>query len=201
MNSFQFKLQLRLNSIYFLFKMLRVTHQPGSHAQQLENFIQGLVAREHGTPSSFAMRATVALGFPVRRQDVHKALVNLGLVRKKYALVPGLAVPAERAQYLNDMRQIAAFANQVLFTDEKKFKPDEFHARFDEYGYAPPGQRLPIGFAFSRSLFFVFCLWRVLAASLACSPRLWHAHGVSGYISSSFFLFSFFKFFFLNYIH
>jgi hypothetical protein len=125
----------------------RVIHLPGSRTQLLESFVQRIVTQEHGTPSSYALRATVALGFPVRRQNVSKALRNLGLVRKKYVLVPGLPVPAERAQYLADMQQLAAFANQVLFTDEKKFKPDEFHARFDSFGYSPPGQRLPVGLA------------------------------------------------------
>lgn len=134
-------------------KQRRVIHHPGSHAQLLETWLQLRVTQVHGSPSSFATEATVRLGFPVTRQDVNKALCNLGLVRKTYALVPGLSIPSERAQYLGDMQQLATFANQVLFTDEKKFKPDDFHSRFEGYGYAPPGQRLQVGWAFLFSSF------------------------------------------------
>jgi len=135
---------------------LRVHHRPGSRAQRLEAYIQQLVTRQRGTPTSFARCAAVALGFPVRRQDVHKALINLGCVRKSYALIPGFSIPNERLQYLADMQRLACFANQILFTDEKKFKPEEFFSRFSNSGYAPRGQRLQPGFASSlfSSLFF-----------------------------------------------
>ena len=131
------------------FKNPPVVHHAGSKAQRIEVFISHFIQTHRGTPSMIASEATMALGFPVSRQDVYHALVNLRVVRKTYALIPGLSVPEERRQYLLDMAMLASRASQILFIDEKKFKETEFHFRFSSVGYAAPGVRLQPGYIFS----------------------------------------------------
>jgi len=132
----------------------QVTHRPGSHAARIEAFVRSIVQRVRGTPSSYAILATSTLGFRVTRMDVWRALNNMRLVRKSYALTPGLSQPRERAEYLFDMRALVASAKQLLFVDEKKFKEQELYSRLSSTGYAPPGVRLVPGYVF----FFFFLL-------------------------------------------
>lgn len=134
----------------------RIVHHPGSKASRIEAWVRTVALQQRGTPSSYARAATIALGFAVSRCDVSHALKNLGVVSKTYAIVPGLSVPAERALYVQQMNTIASSADQVLFTDEKKIKKDEFHYRFSNFGYAPPGVRLSPGFV-SLSLSQMVC--------------------------------------------
>jgi len=152
----------------------RVAHRPGSHAALIEAWLQRTITRTRGTPSSFALSATTTLGFRVTRFDISRALHNINVVRKTYSLIPGMSVPRERAVYLLSMNMLASRADQVLFTDEKKFKAEEFHERFSSSGYAPPGVRLAPGFApftasFSSSfLFLTLCTAHVFSLFLGC---------------------------------
>jgi hypothetical protein len=134
----------------------------------MEAWLQRTITRTRGTPSSFALSATTTLGFRVTRFDISRALHNINVVRKTYSLVPGMSVPRERAAYLLSMNMLASRADQVLFTDEKKFKAEEFHERFSSSGYAPPGVRLAPGFApFTASslpfLFLALCIAHVFS--------------------------------------
>ena len=62
----------------------RPQRRRGSFMQRLEDFVLDFVQGNSGTPSTFALAATEALGQPVRRQAVSKVLADNKLLAQDF---------------------------------------------------------------------------------------------------------------------
>ncbi len=113
------------------------------HASLLRLWLAENAQQYAGSPSHLARLATSDLRFPVTRQDIHRAAVQLGLSLKKQSPVPGFARDYEREQYKNDLAMLGVSTRMCVFVDDKKFRAEESTKRWASYGYSVVGTRLP----------------------------------------------------------
>ena len=103
----------------------KVKRRPGGRMDRLERLLLPYARHNRGTPMTFAIAMSAAMGEVVTNKEVWKVLRENNLLMKKPSVVPGFAIEQERQQYLKELKQVWRVTNQALFLDEKKFKLGE----------------------------------------------------------------------------
>lgn len=131
----------------------RVRRRPGSRMALIDATVLPYVRQRKGTPSTIALAISAMLGFPVTRQEVWHSLNDNMFSKKSRSPVPSFSVAAERAAFLHQLNILCTRPDQILFIDEKKWRRAKALERFQKYGYAPKGERLPL-----RSALLALCV-------------------------------------------
>ena len=145
---FLFSFESHIFQAFFVFKMCKRKREntPKRRKKSLigkvEKILLPYVKKNRGTPISFAIAMSSALGVPVEPKLVWKILSQNNLSLKKASFIPGFSIPKERSGYLQDLKQLWTQVNQAVFLDKKKFKLNEIVSQSCSRGYAPIGTQL-----------------------------------------------------------
>lgn len=125
------------------YKIIR--HRRGSKAARISAELLPFVKTQMMTPQVLARKMMERLpGLRITRQEIYDILRKNNLTKKTAGFVPGFSKVPERIRYMImiDMSAIWTQPDQVIFTDEKKFKCLEVQERMFKYGYSLINERL-----------------------------------------------------------
>ncbi|KAH3763728.1 hypothetical protein Pelo_4418 [Pelomyxa schiedti] len=127
-----------------LHKSFSHSFKPNSKNSKVCQFLQeNCCGKLLGGPKSLSYVATACLHQPITSKDISKGISVLHLSSKVKSPTPGFSVAEERHRFHVQLQYLVWDAAQIVFTDEKAFKPREITKRIGERGYAPVGVRLP----------------------------------------------------------